>query len=247
MRSPHRPEVSRDIRRAQTFWQGEDSIWLLPWIKDGFRWTRRIEVPYKTSLTAMEQTRISYELHELAIKSECFDHIHVAHIDAERRIFAPGLALPQLTEVGNHLPAQMYQKWATCSEPQSIPSPGLVSFDVPKLWSNGEVTFEKDSSREAPGPILPFGKVDPNTRNVALDWPPPGSERPTPISPEAESADYYGKLRFVESNQHCVVTSENDPGMKAPRSTCYGRLLSINTFRSGEASISVPSGWIFEV
>ena len=67
-----------------------------------------------------------------------------------------------------------------------------------------------------PGPTLPFGKVDPNTRNVAVDWPPPGSELPIPISPEAESADYYGKLRFVESNQDCVVTSENDPGMRAP-------------------------------
>lgn len=215
-RSPHRAEVARDIRRAQTFWQGEDSIWLLPWIKGGFRWTRRIDLPYKTSPTATERTLLSHELHEMAIQSECFDHIQVVHIDAERRIFAPGLELPHLAEIGNRLSAQMYKGWATCSEPQVIPSPGFAVFDVPKLGTNGEVTFEKIRLEEGPGPTLPFGQVDPNTRKVELDWPPPGSELPIPISPEAESADYYGKLRFVESNQHRVVTSENDPGMKAP-------------------------------
>ena len=78
------------------------------------------------------------------LKANVLITFNVALIDAERRVFAPGLALPHLTEIGNHLSAQMYQRWATCSEPQIIPSPGLLDFNVPKLGTNGEVTFEKD-------------------------------------------------------------------------------------------------------
>ena len=210
-RSPHRPDVQRDIRRVQEAWRGEDRIWLLPWIKGVARWSREIEIPYKLSSRGRQNVGTPYDFRELAIQSEQFDRIDIGHIDAQRRIFVPGLRLPILAEGGDHVPSQMYRKWSSVKNPGIVKSPGSVQLMVPEFGRKRTVSFKSVAFKEAPGPIMPFSEVNLDTREVNLVWPPQGSMPPAPISVEAENIKHYGKLFFVGDKANRTVRSENDP------------------------------------
>jgi hypothetical protein len=210
------PDVQRDVSRAHQAWNGEDRIYLLPWIKERIEFSQSIEIASKIGGdgSAPGIGRVLYKFRLLAIQSERFEIIDIIHIDSNNRVFAPGLQMPLIAGNDNLLPTQMYLQWINAPGPQLIPSPGAAEFEVP-VHKNGRVRFARVRLTQGPGPIAPFTKVNVKKQTVTASWPEPNSGLPPTVSPEAESTEYYGRLRFSDQESGRVVLSETDSEMRA--------------------------------
>jgi hypothetical protein len=210
--SPYVPETQRDMARAYRAWDGEDRIYLLPWIKKPFGFGYPLVSHTPGNKPTRDVGRLPYEFRVLAIPSEQLEIVDIIHIDSDRHVFAPGLPLTLFLENVNVAPKQMYLRWINTPEPHCVPSPGVAEFEVP-FFEGGRVVFRRITPAVEPGPIVPVTSVDP-TGKMEVVWPPPQSEHLQTISPEAESTEFYGRLRFADQESRVVVT-ENDPEMRA--------------------------------
>jgi hypothetical protein len=179
-------ETNRDARRVFGAWQSESVVWLLPMVKRLVRWRDQ-------------------RIRQLALPSESFDRIDIVHVTEEGMIYSPVRQdLP--TEVDGLLDAWLNVLAAGGCDfvvpPESLTVP-IPAFDDAGNWvGSRQYTF-----KIGPGSYLPVISVDPESRTVAMQWPPNGS--PAPVSPDAESAKLYLSKR-IQSDPPVVITTQGD-------------------------------------
>jgi hypothetical protein len=200
-RSPMDAAFERDLQRAYGTWRDEVRIWLQPEAKKVSRWYR--------AFSGLRMT-------ECMFPSETLNSITIYHVDEERRLF-PSLGTQQSPQ--RQLPEGLYRRWLN-AEVYWIADPREFTWSIPYI--EGERVVYRDTRiLTAPGPLLPFTGVDADNHRVRAVWPPPGRSMPTPVSPETESATYYGHLTRVrhssQQDELYDVVSARDSSMRAAR------------------------------
>jgi hypothetical protein len=157
----------RDIHRAQIQWHHEDRAWLLPDLKEPFRWVEQ---------------HGGFRLAQLAIPAEAFNVIDIINIARDGHTYPPLLQEQGLPAA---LPAGLYRLWLN-TEPAMHRSVGQFSLLVP-VNHEGTVSYEEATVELGQGAVLPITEIDSRERTLTTQWPPPGSTAPRPaISPETE-------------------------------------------------------------
>ena len=172
--SPFQGAAARDLQRARKEWQGEILIYLSPDYK-------------KVSRFVLQPEGTSASLGILGIPSETTNLIELIHIDEEGNCFPPsGHRLPE--EWKARIPENLFQQWLNC-EPPVISAVNEMATFFP-IERRGKVKLEKKTLVPPPYLIVSV-KIDKNSKNLKLEWPPKGYEfPPLSISPEAEIAEY---------------------------------------------------------
>ena len=131
--SPFDSSDLRDIHRAQIQWRHEDRVWLLPDLKDPFRW--------------VEQT--GSKLRQLAIPAENLNFFDVVNVDGEGYSFPP-----LLLEGGRPIavPSGLYRQWLD-TEPGMVRCMRQLPLKVPVI--RGEtVSYVEAKIELEPGAVL---------------------------------------------------------------------------------------------
>jgi hypothetical protein len=168
------PEVGRDVQRAFQQWNGEDRVWLLPWIDEPVRWQ-------ENSGRCL-----------LVIPSETIDRIDIFHVNQDGYVCGPGAALRFPHSQMNGL----LDIWLNLHRDQAIHGKcyireaaqidDQVRLAVP-TFHGSKVEYVEKIFYLTPGPFFPIEYLDQG--GFRCKWPPEGF--PFPISPDAESYAFY--------------------------------------------------------
>ena len=179
------PHVARDAERAFQERGDASTIWLIPNLEAKVRWQ---EGPFERML---------------AIPSEHLDRIDIYHIGEIGRAFGldAGNRFPQGTIRG------LLAVWLTM--PMEARRPGLLpekaSVQLPRFKAGRWVGYKDATIRLRSVTAFPYRIADEKKRVVEMSWPPEG--RPIPISPDAESSDFYGDLSRTMIDGVPILTS----------------------------------------
>ncbi len=196
-------EFNLDLERAYNEWKNEDTIWLIPGIKEVIRW---------------EDTIDNFIFINAAIPSDNLNMLSIYHIDEQDRIYPP------FTDVGgkNIIKESLYKKWLE-TYPEQYPGSEFIEINMPVIKDNKFSHYDWKKIKVIPGPMVPITDVKINEHTFNTRWPSPESDTPKTISPEVESKRLYGKLRFEKIKYNIdkkdkivnVVSSEKKPEGKA--------------------------------
>jgi hypothetical protein len=201
------PEISyddlwRDLQRAQHLWQGESTVWLLPWLREPVRW--RLE----------DQPALS----ELAIPAESLNRIDIFHVGENGYLHGNErfmrFAEPQINA--------LLKDWLNLldgTKPRGLEQclvPEWVEFYIPKLDELPKINYVPFDIRVGPAEVLPI-KSSPAEQTISFRWPPEGFPLPT-ISPAAESrtsADPMKPVGYLDHDHRFpIFTSDRDPKIR---------------------------------
>jgi hypothetical protein len=183
-------DVCRDARRAFEEWSGELTVWLLPEINKPARWMLE-GIP------------------NLAVPSESFDRIDIAHVSEGGRVYAPstsgrlGRTVDRLLETWLNVSQRRGLSLVRARESLVVPSPSVTSAGV--YYGPRKLEFE-------PGAYMPFESVDKESMNVGMRWPLEGS--PATISPDAESLRRFALKNVSGADVPEAVTSTGDRALR---------------------------------
>lgn len=170
-------DFSLDLQRAYKAWQNEDRIWLIPETKEVIRWVAKID---------------NFLSYEAAVPSKTLNSIIVYHIDEQGAIYPPH---PSKGPFNNIISSRLYIVWLK-SSPLFYTAPDSIEIELPIIKNGKFCCYEKKEMEWEPGSIIPFADIDYDSKTVFSAWPPPRSNLPPTISPDIESREYYGKLKF---------------------------------------------------
>jgi hypothetical protein len=187
------PETQRDARRAFKEWNGQPKVWLLPELKKTEQW---------------RETKGKIRFDVLGVPAEHCDRLDVYHIGSNREIF--GLARRSLFPQGLD---GLLDAWLNLHNLDGglkfYFAPRTFTFNAPEVKKTG-IRYTNSKFRIASGPTWPLVAVNKSKRMVTTKWP-PSDRNAAPVSPEAESAEYYGTLKQVDHGRMPVAVSERDP------------------------------------
>lgn len=191
--------VRRDAQRAFDAWQGEDRVFFLPGLKEPVRWK---EGQAEGSLYPV-----------LAIPAEHFNMADVLHVGGNGYAvgLAPGLRFPRLL-------ADMFDAWMNVDKLGGVAlyaCPQKIEVIAP-FFENGSVRYAPVSIEPEPGPTMEVADISraESEHIVSFKWPPDG--RPLrPISPEVESAEYYGAFSRTEFEDVPILENQRDPSLRS--------------------------------
>lgn len=186
-------DVERDSKRAFRDRGDATTIWLIPNLDKEVRWD---EDPFDR---------------QLAIRSDHLDRIDVYHIGENGRAFGFGAG----SRFPNGRIRRLLAIWL--SMPLEAWRPGRLpekdSIHLPKLKDGKHVGYEDVTIHLQSRTAFPRRIIDEGKRVVEILWPPAG--QPTPISPDAESSDFYGDLTRTMVNGIPIVTSAKHPELRS--------------------------------
>jgi len=171
------PEVSRDVRRAQSAWDGHDVIYLLPDLRAPARWTLNVE---------------ERAIRSGAIPAEHLDGVTIFHVGANGYVFAP--YHPRVLH--GHIISDLLTRWLNIDVaavriavlvPIELTVPDVVDGNL--CWKDGRLRYEILPIRVSPGPAFPMEVLSESdsSRTVGFRWP-PEDHGPQTMHPDAESA-----------------------------------------------------------
>jgi hypothetical protein len=184
--SIHRPKVRSDAMRAFRLQSDELVVWMLPEITRTARWREG-------------------EIGSIAIPSEEFERIDVAHVSQDGRIHARGMQQPIPATIDGLL-----EDWLNCEKIGTMRffnAPNQIGVRTPYLNRANRIGWRKRPVVIGPGSYTPISSLDSKTRKVVFRLSPEDSR--LPISPEVESAERFPskKLEFEPST---VITEQGD-------------------------------------
>ena len=198
-------ESQRDAQRAMKAWKGEHRVWLLPDVKEEIHWYEPTE-DGKNHLSV------------LAIPAEHLDCLDVFHIGDDGQVWGlasasrfPASRIDSLLTAWLNLFSLEGNVTLACA-PESIP------LKIPKIQGK-EIMYEDSRVQLLPGPTFPITEVDESSRSVRLRWP-PAAGMPEPISPDAESAEYYGPMQRVDDKGLPIAMSRRKPHIRSLHTIC---------------------------
>lgn len=206
---------ARDLHRTEQVWDsGLDRIWLVPGTTEKSFWRRPLN---------------GFLFGEGIIPAERPNAISVIHIDEDRQLYPPML-LPK--QWGGRLPIGLYRQWLN-AKPYPRPPLETIRMFVPRA-KDGRIGYGLARLKIDPGPMLPISAEEDNgERTIKLSWP-PNQEPVSPVSPETESAQHYGRPRrhsiVVNGHEMDGVRSEQIPEEEGVTSGSCGPSLSISSF-----------------
>jgi hypothetical protein len=183
-------------------WSGELKVWLLPELKEPVRWYEQMG-------------KIRFPV--LGVPAEHMDQLSVYHVGINGQVWGPAShsifpqGLDGLLEAWLNLP-MLESGIKFYSAPQSIIAA------VPLVTKKG-VRYRKSQFHLVPGPTWPIVGIDSRSRAVTIKWP-PHDLRPVPVSPEAESAQYFGPLRRVVQKGLPIALSQRHPTFRSLHLIC---------------------------
>jgi hypothetical protein len=171
-------QEKRDCQRALEAWNGEVTVWLLPYADKIVRWQ---EAPGRRAV---------------AVPSERLERIDICHVGESGYVFgrASDSRFPN-SRVGGLL-----AKWLNYEElgPVEMYSPPkTIKFEIPRLSANA-VTYQEIELETQPFGVAPIVSTEETTRTVQLRWPPESVSFRT-VSPGAESEEMFGPFRRADS------------------------------------------------
>lgn len=168
------PEVQRDMQRAFRAWNGEDVVWLLPWVEKPIHWE--------------EESGLCF----LAVPSETIDRVNVFHVGQDGYVYDPesGLRFPN-GQVNDLLTIWLnlhrdHAIQGECCFREAAQIDDQVRLRVPTFHDN-RVEYVEETFHLSPGPFFPLAHLDQS--GFRYKWPPEGF--PAPIFPDAESYAFY--------------------------------------------------------
>jgi hypothetical protein len=185
------PRYQRDARRAMESWKGEYRVWLLPDIKKEARWQEplgdgKIRVPV------------------VAVPSEHLDRLDVYHIGATGEVWGIERGRFPDGRVDGLLQAWL-NLFALNDKVTYYCAPETITLRVPRIRRRG-VEYINLTLCLIPGPTIRFSRFNAGSRTVWGKWPPKRGW-PAPVSPDAESSQYYGAFRRDDVGQLSIATS----------------------------------------
>jgi hypothetical protein len=196
------PETQRDAHRAVKEWNGQLKVWLLPKLKKNKQW---------------RETMGEIRFRVLGVPAEHCDRLDVYHIGCNGEIF--GLASRSLFPQGlNGLLDTWLNLYNLDGGPTFYNAPRTFTFEAPEVKKSG-IKYTYSKFRIAPGPTWPFVAVNKSKRIVTMKWP-PSDRNAAPVSPETESAEYYGPLTRVEHGRMPIAVSDRDPNFCSLHIVC---------------------------
>lgn len=192
-----------DLERAYNQWQGEDTIWLMPDAKKVIRWKDTID---------------NFVFFNAIIPADNLNMLSVYHIDEKGRVYPPYTD----TKDESIIEDKLYIKWLK-TFPEFYEGASTIEVKLPIIQNDRFSHYEWKKIRIKPGPIVPITDVNADEYTITTKWPPQGRHTPSIISPEVESRNFYGKLKFEklkykigsEEKEIDVVSSEKQPVGKA--------------------------------
>lgn len=195
-------DFSLDLERVYSQWQNEDRIWLMPEATKVIRWK-------------VEENGLVF--YEAAVPSDSLNVISIYHIDELGKVYPP------YSDTGdNIIETRLYKKWLK-TYPEFYEGASTIEVKLPIIQNDRFSHYEWKKIRIKPGPIVPITDVNADEYTITTKWPPQGRHTPSIISPEVESRNFYGKLKFEklkykigsEEKEIDVVSSEKQPVGKA--------------------------------
>lgn len=193
-----------DLQRAYKEWQNEDRIWLMPDAKKVIRWKVK------------DNNLLFYEA---IIPSEELNVITIYHLDEQSRIYPPFLSTSKNKNV---IESGLYRKWLK-EFPSFYEGSDSITIILPVVKNDKFSRYEEKELKIKPGSVMPITDVVLNNNTFTMRWPPPDKNMLSTISPDIESKNFYGQLKFEkfkyrkdnEEKEIDVVLSEKEPGGKA--------------------------------
>ena len=188
-----------DLQRAYKEWQHEDRIWLMPDSTKVIRWENKID---------------NFSFYEAIIPSEALNAVSIYHIDEQGRIYPPHQSTGKLNNV---IESGLYRRWLK-DFPSFYKGSDFITIELPIVKNDEFYNYEKKELKIEPGPIIPIVSVNQNNNTTAVMWPPPEVNMPGTISPDIESKNFYGKLKFEKDSKEKetgLVTAEKKLAGKA--------------------------------
>jgi hypothetical protein len=195
-RSPYDDAHARDLRRAQSNWQGEFHVWLDPKAKEVTRWTRVVD---------------GTELSECVVPSETINCFDIMHVDGQGRVY-PSIPLP---EVWQGSVSGAYLRWME-------ESPNIFNIDsecvnmLMPVIQDGKVTISEDRLKRIPGSLTSSSTVNDNG-TFSLSWRNPKNAKMLALNQEiAESqGPTHYERQIIKGKEMLVVVSDKNPSIRA--------------------------------
>jgi GH24 family phage-related lysozyme (muramidase) len=179
-------------------WRGDYQVWLLPDLKEPIRW---------------HENKGNTEFSVLAIPAENLDRLDIYHIGSNGCAWG----LHPYVRFANARVDGWLDVWLNLFRPGGgvhfYYAPESVTLAVPEFTPRG-VAYRDAEFRMIPGPTWPIEGIDESSQSVMMKWP-PDDRRAAPVSPEAESAEYYGPLQRGNFEGLPVATSPRDPNFRS--------------------------------
>src|SRR5579862_696184 len=200
--SIHHAGTQRDIQRAFRAWRGESRLWLLPWLE--------ADAPVRWGWPVMG---------ECAIRSEHFNRIDVMHLGENGYLF--GIGYTERCPTGRFDDRAVLTRWLNATRDRALKlrdAPASITLAVPTIQEGRCTGMAPARFQLAPVGTVPIVGLFEKERACVTAWPPPGGIVP-PISPDAESTEYYdtraGPLIRVEDADLPMLVSGRDPSVRA--------------------------------
>lgn len=189
----------RDARRAMGSWTGESRVWLLPGLKKEARWFEPIGDG-------------EFCVPVLAIPSEHLNRLDVYHIGETGAVWGIEPSRFPDSHVDGLLDAWL-NLFGLDEKVTYDYAPEAITLRVPRIQGL-DVTYEDRELHRVPGPTFPITEFEKESRHWRFRWP-PDSGHPAPISPDAESSQYYGPMKPDREGQVPIAISERDPKIRS--------------------------------
>lgn len=206
------PELERDARRAFSEWRGEWVVWFIktPGAAPGQRGAIARRLKRRTGGQDGIERPVRWRekgVPRLALPAEHWDEVRVFHIGENGGVVGPGarLVFPDGRVDG------LLDAWLNAVV-ASYPAPDSFTYRFPS-FRDGKVAYEERKFVLQPGPTLPIVRVEDDGGTVWLKWPPDGL--PAPVSPDAETSEFYGPLERAEDGGYPLAVSRSNPEVRS--------------------------------
>ncbi len=191
------PTAERDRSRAYEEWRGEDSVWLIPGLKEPFRWVEEEDVAC------------------LAVPAEHWEQLDVYHVGKNGAVYGPGAD----ESFRDGRIDGLFDTWLnphTAGGVKFYLGPDKLTLQAPRR-DGRKVHYEVHHVRLQPGATAPIVLDEDNdTGCFTLRWPPAEVDLPT-VSPEAESHELYGPFDPVQEDGKPIAVRRADKTQRALR------------------------------